>query len=388
MAIPLIYNIRNVAQRPVATFATALGIGMVVAILVGALALAAGFQAALIQTGSRDNAIVLRVGADSEISSGLSLDQANIIRALPEIAADPQGRPLVSSELLVLTNLDRQRGQGSSNVPIRGITQEGLALRGQVKIVEGRWFAPGSDELIVGRRIARRFENCDIGDRMRFGQRDFTVVGHFDAGGSSFDSEVWGDQTVLAPAFQREGYQSITFRMRDASQLPALEKQLEGDPRLGVQVLSERTWYANQSQLLGNIIRFAGVFITLIMAVGAIFGALNTMYAAVGARTREIAVLLTLGFSPWAVMVSFVIESVIIAIIGGVIGCLLALPINGIVTGTTNFSSFSELAFAFRVTPPALIAGLVFAGVMGVVGGFLPALRAARQPLARSLRAM
>ena len=205
MAIPIIYNIRNVAQRPVATFATALGIGLVVAILVGALALAAGFQAALSQTGSRDNAIVLRVGADSEISSGLSLDQANIIRALPEIATDSQGRPLVSSELLVLTNLDRQRGQGSSNVPIRGITQEGLALRGQVKIVEGRWFAPGSDELIVGQRMARRFENCKIGDRMRFGQRDFTVVGHFDAGGSSFDSEVWGDQTVLGPAFQRDG---------------------------------------------------------------------------------------------------------------------------------------------------------------------------------------
>jgi ABC-type lipoprotein release transport system permease subunit len=386
VAIPLIYNIRNVAQRPVATFATALGIGLVVAILVGALALAAGFQAALIQTGSRDNAIVLRVGADSEISSGLSLDQANIIRVLPEIATDPQGRPLVSSELLVLTNLDRQRGQGSSNVPIRGITQEGMALRGQVKIVEGRWFAPGSDELIVGRRIARRFEDCGIGDRMRFGQRDFTVVGHFDAGGSSFDSEVWGDQTVLGPAFQRDGYQSITFRMRDPSQLAALEKQLEGDPRLGVQVLSERTWYANQSQLLGNIIRFAGVFITLIMAVGAIFGALNTMYAAVGARTREIAVLLTLGFSPWAVMVSFVIESVIIAIIGGVIGCLLALPINGITTSTTNWSSFSELAFAFRVTPNALLVGMIFAVLIGLAGGFFPARRAAKQKLATTLR--
>jgi putative ABC transport system permease protein len=386
MAIPLIYNVRNVVQRPVATLATAIGIGLVVAILIGALALAAGFQAALMETGSPDNAIVLRVGADSEISSGLSLEQANIIRALPDVAPDPQGRPLVSPELVVLTNLDRQRNQGSSNVPVRGITQEGQALRGQVKIVEGRMFAPGTDELIVGRRMARRFANCGIGDRMRFGQRDFTVVGHFDAGGSSFDSEVWGDQTVLGPAFQRDGYQSITFRMRDPSALAAIEKQLEGDPRLGVQVLSERTWYANQSQLLGNIIRFAGVFITLIMAVGAMFGALNTMYAAVGARSREIAVLLTLGFSPWAVMVSFVIESVIIAAIGGVIGCLLALPINGITTSTTNWSSFSELAFSFRVTPVALGVGMLFAVAIGLAGGFFPARRAARQKLATTLR--
>jgi ABC-type lipoprotein release transport system permease subunit len=386
VAIPLIYNVRNVVQRPVATLATAIGIGLVVAILIGALALAAGFQAALIETGSPDNAIVLRVGADSEISSGLSLDQANIVRALADVATDAQGRPLVSPELLVLTNLDRKGLQGSSNIPVRGMTQEGQALRGQVQIVEGRMFAPGTDELVVGRRMARRFENCKIGDTMRFGQRDFTVVGHFDAGGSAFDSEVWGDQTVLGPAFQREGYQSITFRMRDRSRLPAIEKELEADPRLGVQVQSERAWYTNQSQLLGSIIRVAGVFITLIMAVGAIFGALNTMYAAVGARTREIAVLLTLGFSPWAVMVSFVIESVIIAIIGGLIGCLLALPINGITTSTTNWSSFSELAFSFRVTPVALGVGMLFAVGIGLAGGFFPARRAATQRLATTLR--
>jgi putative ABC transport system permease protein len=198
---------------------------------------------------------------------------------------------------------------------------------------------------------------------------------------------VWGDQAVLGPALNRQGFQSVTFRMRDTTRFAAIEQLLEADPRLGVQVRTERAFYASQSQLLSGVIRIAGIFITGIMAVGAVFGAMNTMYAAVGARTREIAVLLTLGFTPLAIMTSFVIESVIISLIGGVLGCLLALPINGIVTSTTNWSSFSEVAFAFRVTPDGMLAGLVFAASMGLVGGFLPALRAARQPLARILRA-
>jgi ABC-type antimicrobial peptide transport system permease subunit len=255
-----------------------------------------------------------------------------------------------------------------------------------VKVVEGRMFTPGSDEVIVGRKIARRQAHCAIGDRMRFGQRDFTVVGHFTAGGSAFESEVWGDETVLGPAFDREGFQSVTFRMRAPSRFAELKKRLESDPRLGVQVQTERGFYANQSRLLSGVLRGAGVLITLIMAVGAIFGAMNTMYAAVGARTREIATLLVLGFSPLAIMGSFMFESVLLALAGGVIGCLLALPINGITTSTTNWASFSELAFAFQVTPTAMGIGLIFAVLMGLAGGFFPSLKAARQPLARSLR--
>ena len=247
-------------------------------------------------------------------------------------------------------------------------------------------FAPGTDEVIVGRKIARRFANCRIGDKHRFGQRDFTVVGQFAADGSAFESEIWGDETVLGPAFERQGFQSVTFQMRDPKTFEALKKRLESDPRLGVQVLTERKFYSEQSSLLAGVIRGAGILITLIMAVGAIFGAMNTMYASVSARTREIATLLVLGFRPLAVMGSLMFESVVLAIIGGLIGCLLALPINGITTSTTNWSSFSEVAFAFRVTPVAMAIGMIFAVLMGLAGGFFPALKAARQPLAKSLR--
>ncbi len=388
MAIPISYNLRNVTQRPLSTLATTLGIALVVAILVGTFALASGFQAALVETGSPENLIVLRTGADSEISSGISRDAANILRALPDVATGPDGRPLASAEMVVLINQPRLGQSGSSNVTVRGIDAEGLRLRDQVRIVEGRMFAPGTDEIIVARRMARRFASCGIGDRLRFGQRDFTVVGHFAAGGSGFDSEVWGDNAVLMPALNRESaFQSVTLRMRDTTRFAALKQQLEGDPRLGVQVRTERGWYSEQSQAMGIVIRVGGIFITLIMAVGAIFGAMNTMFAAVQQRTREIAVLLVLGFTPFAITLSFLIESVLIALIGGIAGCVLALPINGITTSTTNWASFSEIAFAFRVTPTGMVIGLVFAAVLGVVGGFLPALRAGRQSLAASLRA-
>ena len=388
MAIPISYNLRNVTQRPLSTLATTLGIALVVAILVGAFALASGFQAALVETGSAENLIVLRTGADSEISSGISREAANILRALPDVKIGADGRRLASAEMVVLINQPRLGQGGSSNVTVRGIDAEGLRLRSQVRVVEGRMFTPGSDEVIVARRMARRFADCGIGDRLRFGQRDFTVVGHFTAGGSGFDSEVWGDNAVLMPALNRtNAFQSVTLRMRDTTRFAALKKELETDPRLGVQVRTERGWYSEQSQQMAMVIRIGGIFITLIMAVGAIFGAMNTMFAAVRQRSREIAVLLTLGFTPFSITLSFLIESVLLALIGGAAGCLIALPINGITTSTTNWSSFSEVAFAFRVTPLGMVVGLAFAALLGVVGGFLPALRAGRQSLAMSLRA-
>jgi putative ABC transport system permease protein len=387
VALPISYNLRNLRQRPLSALATALGVALVVAVLIGALALAAGFQAALVETGSPANAMVLRVGADGEISSSVSREAAGILRALPDVATGPDGRPLVSQDMVVLTNLDRRGQPGSSNITVRGIDPAALTLRPDVRIVEGRMFTPGTDEVIVGHRLPRRFAGAELGERLRFNQREFRVVGHFEAGGSAFESEIWGDNAVLMPVLDRETFQSVTFRMRDPARLAALERELEADPRLGVQVQSERAFYSSQSQLLATVIRLAGLLVTLVMAVGAIFGAMNTMFAAVDARTREIGVLLTLGFSPGAVMLSFVVESVLLALAGGALGCLLALPINGITTSTTNWSSFSELAFAFRVTPPALVAGMVFAAAMGLVGGLLPARRAARQPLAASLRA-
>ncbi|HTO90027.1 MAG TPA: ABC transporter permease [Candidatus Sulfotelmatobacter sp.] len=388
MAIPFVYNLRNVQQRPVATLTTAVGVGLTVSIFIGALALAAGFRAALISTGSPDNVILLRKGADSEISSGISRDAVNILRAYSDVKAGPDGRPLVTADLVVVTNKDRLGMKGSSNVTVRGVDPAGVGVRTHLVIQPGgRMFTPGTDEVIVGTRVAKRFANCAIGDRIVFQQRSFEVVGHFTAEGSAFESEIWGDASVLGPALGRENtFQTVTFRMKDPSRFDALKAEIERDPRLQVQAKREKDFYAEQSEFFTNLITGVGVFITLIMAIGAVFGAANTMYAAIGARTREIATLLVLGFRPGAIMVSFLVESVLICLLGGVIGCLIALPINGIATSTTNFQSFSEVGFAFAVTPPALLAGLIFSVLMGLFGGFFPALRAARQVPATALR--
>lgn len=388
MAIPIQYNVRNVLQRPVSTLTTAVGIGLTVMIFIGALALAAGFRAALSSTGSRDNAIALRKGADSEISSAIGRDAINVIRAHPAVAAGADGRALVTADLVVVVNKDRLGQKGSSNLTLRGVDPAGIAVRASIRILDGgRMFRPGTDEVIVGRRIAPRFADARVGDRIRFQQRDFTVVGHFEADGSAFESEIWGDAAVLGPALDREGaFQTVTFRMKDPGAFAEIKRELEADPRLQVQVQRERDFYAEQSALFTGLITGLGVFITAIMAIGAMFGAANTMYATIGARTREIATLLVLGFRPGAVMVSFMIESLFIALIGGLIGCLLALPLNGITTSTTNFQSFSEIGFAFRITPEALLSGLVFAAIMGLVGGFFPARMAAKQQLATALR--
>ena len=388
MAIPLQYNVRSAFRRPVSSAATIIGVALVVAILVGALALASGFQAALVETGSPGNVLVIRKGADAELSSGITRDVVNVIRAHPDVAVGAGGRPLASPEVVVLINEERRGGTGSSNVTVRGVDAEAFVLRPEVKIVAGRKFAPGAAEVIVGQRIGRRFRNCGLGEKLKFGSRPFTVVGHFSADGSAFESEVWGDNAVLMPVFRGDVFQSLTFRLENPARFAAVKRELEADPRLGVELREEREYYAAQSELLTGVLRVAGVFITLIMAIGAIFGAMNTMFAAVGARTREIAMLLALGFSPRAVLASFLAESTFLALLGGVLGCLLALPINGISTGTTNFSTFSELAFAFRVTPAALGVGLVFSALLGLVGGFLPAWRAARQPLSSGMRAL
>ncbi|HEV2105638.1 MAG TPA: ABC transporter permease [Candidatus Eisenbacteria bacterium] len=387
MAIPIVYNLRSALQRPVATFTTAAGIGLTIAIFIGALALGEGFRRALVSTGSPDNALVLRKGADSEISGGITVETANILRSNPAVATDASGHPLASAELVVVVNKPRLGQQGSSNVTVRGVDPAAIGVRANIRIVDGRMFRPGSDEIIVARRIAGRFANCGLGDRLHFEQRAFTVVGHFTAGGSEFDSEIWGDAAVLMPAMHRDGvFQTVVFRMRHPADFPRLKRELEADPRLQVDVYRERDFYADQSRAFTVVIRVIGTFITVIMAVGAMFGAANTMYAAIGARAREIATLLVLGFRPWAVMLSFVTESVIVAVFGGLIGCALALPINGITSSTTNFQSFSEQAFQFQVTPGILLQGLVFAAVLGVLGGFFPALKAARQPLASALR--
>jgi putative ABC transport system permease protein len=388
MKIPLVYNLRSVMQRPVSTALTALGIGLVVAVFVAMLALANGFIAALVKTGSADNVLLLRRGADSELSSGIPREAVSIISASPHVAVGADGRPLVSPETYLVLNIPRMGGDqfAVANVVARGVSDKAFEVRRNIHIIEGRRFGSGQSEICVGSKLAGRFDNVNVGDVLRFGNRSWNVVCRFTAEGSSFESEIWGENEQFQNVFRGNGFQSITFRLKDPSGFEDAKRSFLADQRIQVDAHRESQFYASQSELLGNILRFLGIMITSIMAVGAVFGAVNTMYAAVSSRTPEIAVLLTLGFHPRSVLASFLAESALIALIGGVIGCLLALPINGVVTSTTNWASFSEIAFAFRVTPMLLLAGILFAVVMGVVGGFFPARRASKLPVVQALR--
>ena len=385
MKIPLIYNIRSVLHRPATSLATALGVAFVVLTFVGMLALANGFRAALISTGRPDNVFLLRTGADSEITSGISREQAAIVRSYPEIARLPDGRPIATADVYVVVSKPRLNGT-ETHMPVRGVALEATAVRDNVEITAGRMFEPGRAEVIVGRGLVGRMRDVQLGDPLRFGQQDFTVVGHFAADGSAFESEVWGDAESLMNVFRGPVYQSLALRLADPSSFRAVAARIDGDPRLHLQVKRESDFFAEQSSLLGNVLRYMAFFVTAIMALGAVFGAINTMDAMVAGRSREIALLQTLGFKPHSVLASFLVEAVFLALVGGVLGCLLALPINGIQTSTTNWQSFGELTFAFRVTPVILLQGLAFAAIMGLVGGFLPARRAARHGLAAGLR--
>jgi ABC-type lipoprotein release transport system permease subunit len=388
MKIPLIYNLRSVMQRPVSTSFTALGIGLVVAVFIGMLALANGFRAALARTGSDRNALILRRGADSELASGIDRATASILASSPHVAAGPDGRPLASAEVYVLIPLSR-RGEDTTavaNVVVRGVGEAAWTVRNNIQVVAGERPRSGRTEVCVGRKMAQRFPNTGVGETLRFGGRNWTVVCQFTAGGSAFESEIWGENEQLMPVFRGEVFQAVSIRLADPAAFEEAKRALEADPRLTVDVHRESSFYAEQSQILGRILEILATVITSIMGIGAVFGAVNTMYASVASRAPEIAVLLTLGFHPRSVLLSFLIESALIALIGGVIGILLALPVNGIVTGTTNWASFSEIAFSFRITPGLLLAGMVFAAVMGTLGGFFPAWRAARMPVVQALR--
>lgn len=387
MKIPILYNVRSVMQRPFSTALTALGVGLVVAVFIGMLALANGFRVALASTGSDSNVLVLRKGSDSELSSGLPRDVGSMIAASPHVANGADGRPLVSPEVYVLVPFGKVFDTTQvANVVARGVSDQAWNVRQNLKIVAGQRPASGRSEVCVGQRLTSRFPHTGVGETMHFAGRDWTVVCHFTAAGSAFESEIWGENEQFMPVFRGEVFQSITFRLKDAGAFDEARRALMDDRRMTVDVHRESEFYAQQSQLLGLILGYLAFGITSIMAVGAVFGAVNTMYAAIAARSAEIAVLLTIGFKPFSILTSFLVESAIIALVGGVVGCLLALPINGIVTSTTNWASFSEIAFSFRVTPGLLLWGVVFAVVMGVIGGFFPALRAARLQVIQALR--
>lgn len=384
MAIPIIYNVRNLFARRLSTTLTALGIALVTWVFIFTLALAGGFESALKSTGSPDNAIVFRRGGTIELTSIVLRDEARTVASFPEIARDAAGRPLASPELLVIINIERRRGGGPSNVTLRGVSPAALALRSGVRLARGRMYRPGLDEIVVGSLIARRFEHCGYGDRISFNGRSWAVVGILDGKGTAVDSEIWGDVEVLQQVFDRPVFSSVTVRLASRSFLGAFQARIESDPRLSLQARREDEFYADQAGPLGRLFRALGLFITIVLSLGAVFGALNTMYAAVGSRTKEIGALLALGFSRGSVLASFLFESVLLAVLGGLAGCLLSLPVNGITAGTS--SNFSELAFRFVITPATLLEGIAFASLMGFVGGFFPARKAAMRVIVEALR--
>jgi putative ABC transport system permease protein len=380
------YNLRSIFARKGTAAMTALGIAMVVATFVITLALAQGFRATLVSSGLPGNAIVLRQGALSENVSVVPRDAIPLVETLPQVARDADGRPLASPELLVIISRPRRSDGQPANVPLRGVGARSFDIRSSVRFIEGRRFQPGLSEIVVGRLAAERFQGLTLGSSIRFGSNSWTVVGIFAADDAAYESEVWGDVDLMLPAFQRPAYQSITVRLSDPEALDSFNAALASDNRLELGAQSERDYYASQSVLMTTMIRILGSFVTLILSVGAMFGAMNTMYAAVAYRIREIGTLRALGFSRLRIMGAFIAESVLLALIGGVIGCLIALPVHGVSTGTTNWQSFSEVAFRFRITPALLAGGLAFAAVMGALGGLLPAIRAARLPIAQALR--
>jgi len=386
MALPLSYNVRNVRVRWRVTLLAIGGIALVVAVFIVLIALSTGLRVALRDTGRLDNAIVVQRGSQQELTSGIGRDDAEFMSVDERVARDPQGRPLSSPELVVAATLPRKSDGVLSNVQVRGVTPMAFEVRGGIRIVEGRTFTPGLTEVIVGARVRERYRGLEIGQSFTLKKREWRIVGVFEADGGSFESEVWGDLDVMAAAFNRiGGYQSVTLRMSDPAQVARLATDFEKNPRLQVTVKPEQKYYEDQAGPVGAALLFLAFFVSFVMGIGAVFGAMNTMYAVVVQRTREIATLRALGFSRVSILSSFLIESIVISLVAGAIGCLIALPANGLTAATGNVT-FSELAFAFRVTPPALVAGMVFALVMGFVGGLLPALRAARLPIARALR--
>ena len=385
MAIPLKYNLRNLAVRRTTTAMTAFSITLTVTVFIVLMALAQGLQSSLTTTGHPLNVIIMRDGSQSETVSFVKRDALQVIRYLHGIAKDDKGEPWVSPEVIVLINLPRRGQVQGSNVTIRGVSAPGPSLRPEFKMVEGRYFRPGLREVVVSKRISERFQNCALGNKLKFAKGYWTVVGLFEAGNSAYNSEIWTDVNDLGQDFDREDYTDVFVRAADASAVAGIKDQVSNDRRLHLKPVTERDYYASQTSTAAPIKAF-GIFIAILMAVGASFAAMNTMYAAVARRTREIGTLRAIGFSRVSILFCFVVESVCIATLGGVIGCLLALPINGVTTGTTNFVTFSELAFNFRVTPMLLLSAMIFATVMGLLGGFFPAWRASHENIVIALR--
>jgi putative ABC transport system permease protein len=387
MAVPIVYNLRSMKVRWLTAVAAVLGIAGTVGVFVAMLALAHGFRATLVNSGSPDNVLIRRAGSSAELDGSVALDQVQAIEDEPGVAHD-NGKPLVSPEAVLIAAFNLKSTGTNANVQIRGVSPVVRKVRPNIKIIEGRFFEPGLAELVIGKNVTSTYEGLDLGDSVPFGGQTWKVVGVFDAGGSSFDSEVWADSRVLNQVYKRPEnlYQSVTVHLTSPAAFQQFKDAVTSDPKLTVQVDHEVEYYARQSQVLTTLISVLGGLVVLIMGVGAVIGALNTMYAMVSERSREIGTMRAIGFSQFSIVLSFVFEALLIAFIGGVIGCVSVLKLNGYTTSTMNMQTFSHVAFAFQITPILLAVGILFALLMGVVGGVPPAIRAARRPVALALR--
>jgi putative ABC transport system permease protein len=385
MALPFKYNLRNLTVRKGTTLATAVSIGMTVAVFLMVMALARGIDMTLSSSGEPLNLIVVRNGSTAELTSDVSLENLDAIKFLDGVAREGS-EPMASPEIISLIYRARKGQAQGANVTIRGVGPMSAKLRSGFKMLEGRMFQPGLAEAVVSKRIAERFQALGIGDKFRIQGADFTVVGLFDAGGKAFESEMWVDVNSLRSALRRESYSSVLLRVTGADALDTLAKRISDDQRLQLKAVRELNWYEDQQGAASGVVKGLGVFIAIIMAIGAGFAGMNTMYAAVANRTKEIGTLRVLGFSRLSILTAFVIESVAIALLGAGFGILLALPLNFVSTGTSNFLTFSEIAFNFRVTPDLMLSALIFGGGIGLFGSLLPSLRASRFKIVDALR--
>jgi putative ABC transport system permease protein len=385
MKIPFSYSLRNLLTRRLTTFLTAAGMALVVFVFAAVLMLAEGLQKTLIETGSYENVVVIRKASGSEVQSGISRMQASTVETQPEIAIGADGQRLVAKELVVLIALPK-RGTGKpSNVVIRGIGAHSMDLRPQVKLALGRMPRPGSSEIISGASIAKRFQGGGLGETLRFAMRDWTIVGVFDAGNTSFDSEIWGDVDQFMQAFRRPGYSSAIFRLRESSGFETIRSRIENDPRLTLEAMREPEYYRKQSEMMAKFLRILGLTLTIIFSLGAIIGAMITMYSAVATRTNEIGTLRALGFQRRSILAAFIMESLFLGLIGGFLGLFFASFLQLFTISTMNFQTFSELAFSFTLTFGTIYKAILFSLIMGFVGGVLPAIRAARMNIVESL---
>jgi putative ABC transport system permease protein len=387
MSVPLSYNFRSIKVRWTSAIVAVIGVAGTVGVFIAMLSLARGFRATLVASGSEDNALIVRAGATSEMTSGVALDSVKIIQDAPGIARGTDG-PLVSPEAVLMAPIPMVSTGADANVQLRGVSPNVLEIRKQIKIVQGRMFKPGLTEVVVGKNANTTYSGLTLGNTIGLGSMRWQVVGIFDAGGSAFDSEVWADGHLLPTAFNRPDtyFQSATVHLTSPDALKQFKDAVTADPRLNVDVSREVDYYAKQSTRMTMLITRLGGFVALVMAIGAVFAGLNTMYSAVAERGREIATMRALGFGTLNVVLSFLFEALLISFAGGLLGCLAVLPLNGLTTGAMNWQTFSHLAFAFKITPLLLILGVIFALAMGVLGGMPPAIRAARLPVATALR--